>query len=709
MTDSTASPFRLRDFCSGLYDVLHRADMYQDGDSLVECPMGGGPALTLVEMALELCMNPRTRRSIADLKQDWPSRGSKQWLLRFMLAAFKLFRFMLVLAKPMKVAETVPSTRVMTTLTKGQRLELRGSGLIVHWELPWANRVALVQERIREEMTQGCYVTWADQFNKSRYSKNLDGPRDISWSCTVVAVLTGPSVRLSYARWPSAEKLTTRVKDVALHMRESVSEFLRVVQDLGSDPLPLGLLRYPLDIRWGNPGTSSWQPYGLWDINVTKTAGLGDVLVRLLQDNPGNRNPVKVLLCEMNIWWRVAKVVYNREHAASLVRGALREICPVYAICHAYKVCVTALYKAFSPIFIYLEYDCSLMDPTATRVYQYPALIVLERLILSCYLPYPALLSQFDRGFRSFTIDSETSLWKEQWEALWELLHAYVPAVLQLGIMVRDCSWRHPASGNGVAAHKVLESSLFLLRKIKPTRGDCNYKNTIRIALLLWSWFHDALPSTPHVEEKGESMMSRLVKASKHDLNATTLEQYESLFLTIRKARQGTTFQQKPHITLGCVQTVQGRLHNLLHCLTSGTAPFVDIRTGEMEDNPKAADVTGTNIWPNRFKFPRALMDLTSLVESEYILPHQSVHTLFYLFGNGCDKADRRAIADQMIHHQQPPRGRDYRSFFDDYARTAAHLRGMLPHDAMASGLPIWEKIPTKRKRADDVGNQNGS
>ena len=55
--------------------------------------------------------------------------------------------------------------------------------------------------------------------------------------------------------------------------------------------------------------------------------------------------------------------------------------------------------------------------------------------------------------------------------------------MLLLGIMVHDCSWRHRASGTGVAARKVLEGSLFLLRKIKPTRSDGNYKNTIRIAL----------------------------------------------------------------------------------------------------------------------------------------------------------------------------------------------------------------------------------
>ena len=70
------------------------------------------------------------------------------------------------------------------------------------------------------------------------------------------------------------------------------------------------------------------------------------------------------------------------------------------------------------------------------------------------------------------------------------------------------------------------------------------------------------------LKRKGNLCGSRLVKASKHDLSATTLEQCESLFLTIRKARQGTTFKQQPHITSGCVQTVHGRLQNMLHCLT---------------------------------------------------------------------------------------------------------------------------------------------
>ena len=70
MTDNSAPPFSLRDICSGLHDVVDRGELYQAGDSLVECALGGGPALPFVEVALELRLNPRTRRSIADVKQD---------------------------------------------------------------------------------------------------------------------------------------------------------------------------------------------------------------------------------------------------------------------------------------------------------------------------------------------------------------------------------------------------------------------------------------------------------------------------------------------------------------------------------------------------------------------------------------------------------------------------------------------------------------
>ena len=47
--------------------------------------------------------------------------------------------------------------------------------------------------------------------------------------------------------------------------------------------------------------------------------------------------------------------------------------------------------------------------------------------------------------------------------------------------------------------------------------------------------------------------------------------------------------------------------------------------------------------------------------------------------------------------------------FFCDDAGTPARLRGMLPRDGPALGLPILETVPKKRKGAGGVGAQNGS
>ena len=69
MADNSASPFILRDICSGLYDVVDRGELYQDGEAVVECALGGVLGLPFTEIALELRLNPRASRSIADLKQ----------------------------------------------------------------------------------------------------------------------------------------------------------------------------------------------------------------------------------------------------------------------------------------------------------------------------------------------------------------------------------------------------------------------------------------------------------------------------------------------------------------------------------------------------------------------------------------------------------------------------------------------------------------
>ena len=68
-----------------------------------------------------------------------------------MLAAFTLFNCMFMPAKPMTMAQPVPSLGVLTAPSKEQRLELWGSGFILHRESPLAKRVALAQEWIAKK------------------------------------------------------------------------------------------------------------------------------------------------------------------------------------------------------------------------------------------------------------------------------------------------------------------------------------------------------------------------------------------------------------------------------------------------------------------------------------------------------------------------------------------------------------------------------
>ena len=90
---------------------------------------------------------------------------------------FKFFRHMLVLAKPMIVAKMVPNARAMTTLTKEQRLELRGSGFVLLREPPLANWVAFAKERIRQEITQGLCDMGTPILQEPPFFSSLRGSR----------------------------------------------------------------------------------------------------------------------------------------------------------------------------------------------------------------------------------------------------------------------------------------------------------------------------------------------------------------------------------------------------------------------------------------------------------------------------------------------------------------------------------------------------
>ena len=61
------------------------------------------------------------------------------------------------------------------------------------------------------------------------------------------------------------------------------------------------------------------------------------------------------MLMDVNIFWRVLKLVYSMQYAACNVRGELAECVPVLGIWHAHAHSVKKVYEHFMPFFAALD------------------------------------------------------------------------------------------------------------------------------------------------------------------------------------------------------------------------------------------------------------------------------------------------------------------------------------------------------------------
>ena len=219
-------------------------------------------------------------------------------------------------------------------------------------------------------------------------------------------------------------------------------------------------------------------------------------------------------------------------------------VCALFGILHAYKYCVDHTYSAFLPFMVALEYEGFLQNPEAGQLYTYPSLIVKEHLILAIYLSIPGIRAHLRSTAGSRTLKDKLLA------GLYRLVFQYAPALLRLGMMVRDCSWYHPTPGTGDAPRRCLQVSLYLIQKWNPQHRDGGYKGALHLALRMWSPYHSSLPAFAFVEETGEAVLSRLARAVGEDTNITSVDDYHNVFVTLRHQQPGTRKPlTSPHIT----------------------------------------------------------------------------------------------------------------------------------------------------------------
>ena len=106
--------------------------------------------------------------------------------------------------------------------------------------------------------------------------------------------------------------------------------------------------------------------------------------------------------------------------------------------------------------------------------------------------------------------------------ALKALLYSYCPALLALGVLVRECNWNGCSLNSTAAAKECIGMSTVLMINIIPSeKWLCTEDlRTNTIALLFWSDWHTRALGCLFCEEYREAMLSRLLMRSKEVGNA---------------------------------------------------------------------------------------------------------------------------------------------------------------------------------------------
>ena len=610
-----------------LRPVFNNPRPYNSGEDLFECAFAGGPALPLVQLALNLRENERSYRSLDWIKARWANRDTLHNIKQRVKACFFMYTAMLQLARPLE-SQRLRSANFADLMdaTRDQRSQLQGLGVINVRGHSITTRALQARTETEQRTQNGVCTIWIDNYHRHRYATTPAGNRDQSFTATSVAVLPAQfGVDLpQWAGWPSPATLVDRATASAqallratVALREAVKPFIT------NDGLGRDVLRVPLDVKRPHVTPSAWLPYAVWDNNVSAGAGFQEVLRKVLV-LAGNRSAATPVLMDVDLWWRVVKVVYLETNGRAMpIRSAMTRFVPLFGIWHAYKHCVQAAYQKFLPFLVPLEYEKFVAHPETTNVFTNPALIATERLLLATYFASRSLRLQWS-GTHVPQYEGPGALpdnYSEQWDGLRTLCLRIIPALIVLGIRVRSCSW-NVCRGDGARA--ALQAALVLCEILTPEKQDGNYKNALRVCLLFWDDFLDALPGAAHCEEKCEALLSRLARVAKRNPNIVRVSQYDEVFVAL-KVKKATVKRTDGYVSKTACADVERRFQRLLNYMKAGKLPWIVRPAGTAG---KSTHIQGTHQWPARHTFPKMEMS-TWTVDSIVLKFYGSLAVLF--------------------------------------------------------------------------------
>jgi len=596
--DGTAGFFRR-------FVVANHATIH-DGWTIVDKAIAGDEdAETLLLHCSNTRLNSDTRRDMADIRLA-RTQGNSHWLGPLCSSAFILFSTYRKLAMPLYKP---PVIKCLESLTKEQRQVFAPTGLITARKEVLYKAAQDKVEELKLSLAGHPVVVWCDNYNKRKWAKNPSSDRNLGVNATAFAIMELPELEQEFAGYPTLKSLFLEITSAIKALQQMRGQLPNLRTRLRLQHLGYDDVRCPIDIRREEVFPPVWHPFDLLADNIAETKGLVAVLKHAFQIQEDVNASSMALLCDQNIYYRTMKLLYGRTYMGVNMHGFLRKVPLLHGVWHSYKMVVRALYNVFLPFMAWIdEGPAYSVDPEEAKVYQNPPMFRMESVVLGIFLCAQGQRDLVKRKIQPWLtktdpviVDRSTKL-----EALYVLLHEYIPLLFILGRLVRNLNWERHDLQSSQDAYDVNRICLLMLLAL---RGKCNptdfqsYVDTLCLVLLNWKEYHKGLPGISHAEEHLEAMLSRLNSRLNEDLTANNLTAYCTHFIRLGSSTDGSVSKDrdKAGIPRQWKHMVDIRIEKLIEAICRDDLPFIKY------NSKKKKTISGTYRWPRLHKFPESI------------------------------------------------------------------------------------------------------
>ena len=415
---------------------LMQSRQYESAEQIVEEALRHGESERMIIFFMQLRYGNVPGFDLMDvLAEAWARRGGRsgtRWTSRFAASLWTWYNSALAWARPTGAAtDEQRNLQQLSGLSRRERQLVHGTGLVAARKPHLGKQSDKLLTMLLAMAELVPMVIWIDNYNKYKYSKNINRERNLSVNATAVAMLALPQTAAqgvpAFRGALCLKELLCAVQKLPSHLANAQNKLRGAIQSLVLLRLTYDEVRAPLDIRRYNVQIADWKCAHLLPANISDTTGLLQVARFLRNWQDKFRVPVQPVLADVDIYWRFMKMHYCVTHVTADTGAFLSKTALLFGMWHTYKFLALNIYRRFAPFLCSLEFPTFLTHPASVTTLKDPALIVVECVLLAGFLIKDFALTTIRCKHYDVVVTGRDPVAKERLQALRRLSKSTFP------------------------------------------------------------------------------------------------------------------------------------------------------------------------------------------------------------------------------------------------------------------------------------------